>query len=341
MLPFTEDMSFSERLYNLFYSTVDKLIRQLYYLPMQNGMARHYFAVDAAQGTLPTCQEMESSIALTLFNSHAATSPPRPHMPSHIQVGGVHIKAPKPLPARIQQFLDGADHGAVYFSLGTHVKSSRMSADRIQAFVDVFKGLPQRVLWKFEEDSVPGLSSNVMLAKWIPQADVLAHPNVVLFINHGGVFGLQESVHNGVPMLAIPFYGDQFRNAKRAVKNGHALMIAYQDLNRATIEEKLTEMLSNAQYRRRAKEVAAVFNDNRMAPIEEAMYWIEYVARHKGAKHLHSKAIDMPWWRYHMIDVYAVIVASFFTLATISFVVMNKLLGKKKESDVKAKVKRN
>jgi len=48
-----------------------------------------------------------------------------------------------------------------------------------------------------------------MIRKWLPQSDILAHKNVVLFITHGGLFGTQEGLYRGVPMLFIPLYGDQ------------------------------------------------------------------------------------------------------------------------------------
>lgn len=56
-------------------------------------------------------------------------------MPGLINIGGAHIKANKPLPDDIQQFLDGASDGAIFFSLGTFVKSSRMPNDHLTAFL--------------------------------------------------------------------------------------------------------------------------------------------------------------------------------------------------------------
>lgn len=111
-----------------------------------------------------------------------------------------------------QKFLDEAgETGAIYFSLGSYVKSIDMPKDKLQAFIDSFRKVKQRVLWKYEDESIQGLPSNVMVRKWLPQNDVLAHKNVVLFVTHGGVFGKQEGLYHGVPMLSIPFYGDQVR----------------------------------------------------------------------------------------------------------------------------------
>jgi glucuronosyltransferase len=73
----------------------------------------------------------------------------------------------------LKHFLDEAKEGAIFFSLGTNVKSSNMSPEKVKAFLDVFAELPQRVLWKWEKDSLPGQTKNVMLGKWFPQNDIL------------------------------------------------------------------------------------------------------------------------------------------------------------------------
>lgn len=56
-------------------------------------------------------------------------------MPGIINIGGSHIKDIKQLPQDIQQFLDEATDGAIFFSLGTFVKSSRMPKDHLVAFL--------------------------------------------------------------------------------------------------------------------------------------------------------------------------------------------------------------
>jgi hypothetical protein len=41
------------------------------------------------------------------------------------------------------------------------------------AFLQVFSKLKQRVLWKWETDTLPGQPKNVKLGKWLPQSDIL------------------------------------------------------------------------------------------------------------------------------------------------------------------------
>lgn len=37
--------------------------------------------------------------------------------------------------------------------------------------------------------------------------------------------------------------------------------------------------------------------------MDTAIYWIEYVARHKGAFHLRSVGADLSWYQYYLVDV--------------------------------------
>lgn len=52
----------------------------------------------------------------------------------------------------------------------------------------------QKVIWKHDDDEPIAklVPTNVMVRKWLPQSDILAHQNVVLFISHGGMFGTFE-----------------------------------------------------------------------------------------------------------------------------------------------------
>lgn len=44
-----------------------------------------------------------------------------------------------------------------------------------------------------------------------------------------------------------------------------------------------------------------------MSPLDTAVYWTEYVIRHRGAPHLKSAAVDLAWYQYLLLDVIAVI----------------------------------
>lgn len=134
---------------------------------------------------LPHVANLYRNVSLILVNTHRSVSKPRPQMPGIVYYGGAHIKPPKPLPNHLQEFLDAAEHGVIYFSLGSHLESSKLPKEKIDTFVNVFSKLKQRIIWKFEDESLK-VPSNVLIGKWFPQSDLLAHSKMVLFIAHGG-----------------------------------------------------------------------------------------------------------------------------------------------------------
>lgn len=146
----------------------------------------------------------------------------------------------------------------------------------------------------------------------MPQNAILAHPNVILFISHGGAFGMSESLYYGVPLLMLPFFGDQFRNAHRIEVAGYGKMLNYRELTVETFAKAITDVTSDGTFLQRAKYASAVFNDNLVHPMAEAIFWIEHVAKFNGAAHLKSYAVNMSWFTYFMLD--AAIVLSLVTI---------------------------
>lgn len=80
-------------------------------------------------------------------------------------------------------FLNKSKHGVIYFSLGTNVKSNRVSPSMKTAILEAFKELPYDILWKYDID-LPEASKNVKIVRWAPQQDVLSKilKNILFFI---------------------------------------------------------------------------------------------------------------------------------------------------------------
>lgn len=72
-----------------------------------------------------------------------------------------------------------------------------------------------------------------------------AHPNVKLFISHGGLLGTTEAIYEGVPILSIPMFGDQMTNTKAVFDKGAAEIMYYSELNEEEIFTKINSMLTN------------------------------------------------------------------------------------------------
>uniref|UniRef100_A0A182IXE9 UDP-glucuronosyltransferase n=1 Tax=Anopheles atroparvus TaxID=41427 RepID=A0A182IXE9_ANOAO len=186
----------------------------------------------------------------------------------------------------------------------TILASAVMPIEKRNTILKVFGKLRQRVVWKFEDDTkMTDIPANVMIRKWAPQNDILAHNNTILFISHGGQFGTFEAMHHGVPTLFLPFFGDQNRNADRAIRMGFARKMLFVNITEQSFGDNIAAMVDgSSQFFRRAKEISRLFTDRIVEPMEESIFWMEYVARHGGAAHLKSKAVELNWFQYYMLD---------------------------------------
>lgn len=63
--------------------------------------------------------------------------------------------------------------------------------------------------------------------------------------------------------------------------------------------------------------MSAKFNDQPMKALDKAVYWVEYVIRHKGAHHLHVASVELLWYQYYQLDIFAFII--FLTFLFILF----------------------
>ncbi|EDW02190.1 GH20037 [Drosophila grimshawi] len=305
--PYSDRMSLSERIDNVYCSVMEDIIRQFWYYPEQNEILQRHFSKQFKD--LPTIKQLESNISVILLNAHMPLEPPRPLSFNMIPVGGLHIKPAQPLPTEMQKFLDEAEHGAVYFSLGSQVKSSEFPPEKLKIFLDVFRSLKQRILWKFEDDKLPNKPANVMVQKWMPQSDILAHPNVKVFISHGGLFGTQEAVYHGVPVLGMPVYADQYLNINKGKVAGYALGVDYRTVTEEELRYSLTELLENPKYRDTMRRASRIFRDRPLSAMDTAMFWIDYVIEHRGAPHIVSEGINLPWYKFYLLDIIGIALA--------------------------------
>jgi UDP:flavonoid glycosyltransferase YjiC (YdhE family) len=61
-----------------------------------------------------------------------------------------------------------------------------------------------------------------------------AHPNTKLFITHGGLLSTQEAAFHGVPLIGIPFFGDQQLNVAKSARMGLAVALDFITLTKTS-----------------------------------------------------------------------------------------------------------
>jgi len=71
------------------------------------------------------------------------------------------------------------------------------------------------------------------------------HPNVKLFISHGGISGVYEAVDAGVPVLGFPVFYDQRRNLASLVDAGMGVLMDLETVTEDTFSRAIFELVDD------------------------------------------------------------------------------------------------
>ncbi|XP_012510950.1 PREDICTED: UDP-glucuronosyltransferase 2B18-like [Propithecus coquereli] len=173
----------------------------------------------------------------------------------------------------------------------------------------------------------------------IPQKKVEGHPKTKAFITHGGINGVYEAIYHGVPMVGIPLFWDQPDNIVHMKAKGAAVRLDFNTMSSTDLLNALKTVINDPLYKDNAMKLSRIQHDQLTKPLDRAVFWIEYVMRHKGAKHLRVAAHDLTWFQYHSLDVVGFLLAC---MATAIFIVTKCCLffcrlfttaGKKKKTE--------
>ncbi|XP_065161652.1 UDP-glucosyltransferase 2-like [Atheta coriaria] len=293
IMPFTIATTLWQRLFNTIYINYSNYKRISYLKPVSVEVSQTKFP----NWNIEKFEEVENRFSLCFVNWNVALNHAQPMNPNIIPVGGVQIKEKELLPKDIQEIFSKPSKGVIYFSLGSNIKSEYLSLELLQSFGDCFAELSDyQVLWKLEPPANLSLPTNVVTVKWAPQTAVLAQKKTKMFITHGGGLSTQETTYAGVPIVALPLFLDQINNAEKLRERGGGETVTLEELEDPSQNifcKRVKQVLHNACYTRTMKDSSAKYRDVKVKPLDEAVFWTEYVLRHGDIKHLSPKSRSM------------------------------------------------
>ena len=271
-----------------------------------------------AEYQLPPYKRMLQKVLMILVASDFAVDAPS-LVPPHIQyVGPLTPEPPKPLPADLEEFVAGAgERGVVLVSFGTVVKVG--SSHLLSSIADVLKDLPCRAIWRIREGAealnATELGSHVLVSDWVPQNDLLGHANIKAFVTHGGHNSVMEAAYHGVPIVAMPFFADQFDSAGRAVHNGFGLVVHNGKGFEAALSESIIRITSEEEFSEQAQKVSHRMRKHKRRGVEVASDWVEHVLATDMEMYLAPRIGHLSWFELRMLDCYAFIFCCFAAIA--------------------------
>ncbi|EYC05224.1 hypothetical protein Y032_0083g1655 [Ancylostoma ceylanicum] len=178
--------------------------------------------------------------------------------------------------------------------------------------IETFASFPNvTFIWKYEGDDTSSFNAvpNIHPMKWVPQTDLLADKRLSLFITHGGMNSMLESMFHGKPMIVIPLFGDQQLNSKNVIRIGTGMLVDRNNLNKNTLTEAIQRTLGNKKIAREAAFVASSLAGRPQQYREDIAKWAKIIIEHGKMNHLLLHSRNMNLIQYYGLDILAFLVS--------------------------------
>lgn len=139
----------------------------------------------------------------------------------------------------------------VYVSLGT---VHNLKQDFYHQCFKAFAELPCQVVMSVGKDTDIGslgpIPVNFTVRNRVPQLEVLKRTQV--FVSHGGMNSINESLYFGVPLVMVPQQVEQGFNARRVEKLGAGRLLKSERITVDNLRETVCQVLQDGRYRQNA-----------------------------------------------------------------------------------------
>ncbi|EPB80685.1 UDP-glucoronosyl and UDP-glucosyl transferase [Ancylostoma ceylanicum] len=254
-----------------------------------------------------------------LMNTNEFTESTRPTLRSIQYVGGSATPDPQPLDEEFEWIVS---RGA-------------------KAFLDAFATFTDYViLWK-DDTHVNSSYPNIYFRDWVPQVDLLADGRVKLFITHGGMNSMQESLLFGIPMITVPLFADQDSNAAVAAERGFSVNLSKFSVTKEKVIDAINKVLGKdgeeSTYTQKVRQAARLLKGSP----EEMRRAIKRLARISGTepplKHLKLDLDHLNNFQYYNIDIYllllSIVLVHLWICARVSMRIADFFTALKKKTD--------
>jgi UDP:flavonoid glycosyltransferase YjiC (YdhE family) len=144
-------------------------------------------------------------------------------------------------PGELPEWVIEHEKPLVYLTFGT----AFANPDLLRTAIAGLSGLDAEVLVSsgplVDPSALTGVPGNVHVLPWVPQADLLAHADLVA--HHGGSGTTIAAMGHGVPQLVLPQGADQFRNAQIVANTGLGVQLVGEEFTADAVHEAAVKLL--------------------------------------------------------------------------------------------------
>ncbi|XP_046972581.1 UDP-glycosyltransferase UGT5-like [Vanessa cardui] len=280
--------------------------------------------------TIPDLDDLRQNVRMLFLNVHPVWDFNRPVPPNVLYLGGLHQKPPRDLPQELKSYLDSSKNGVIYVSFGTNVKPSMFPPEKLKVFTHVFSRLPYDVLWKWDNEELPGRPKNVRISKWLPQSDLLKHPKIKLFVTQGGLQSTDEALTAGVPLIGIPMLGDQWFNVEQYVKFNIGKQLAIETMTEEQLMDAIKTVIDDKSYRQNIVKLRNFVNDQPQSSLERAVWWTEHVLRHSDVDYRRTPAASVHWTEYYELGIILLLLSCLIVFLSVTVLAICFIVSKVK-----------
>ncbi|KAK6747572.1 hypothetical protein RB195_000644 [Necator americanus] len=319
----TTQMSYLERVQNIYSTALFIYMNEKSAEETSEVFRRKYGA------NFPSVSQIAANSDMIFVSTDEFVEFPRPTLPNVVHIGGLGLRETlgnDPLEEPLHSEMEKGARGVVYFSLGTLVNTTSLPHFAMISVVDMVKQTPDYhfILVIDKNDQFTRKLAkdvkNVYICSWTPQPAILKHPRLCAFITHGGYNSVMEASRAAVPLITIPFMFDQIRNSRAVELTGWGIPLSRHSLrdDPQRLTTALHELLNNEKYKKAAVRISTLIRTKPFNATERLVKFTEFVLLNGGMKELLVEGRNIPFIKYHNLDIFIPIGIIFLLICYIS-----------------------
>jgi hypothetical protein len=256
---------------------------------MMKSFCKAFERVIVEVGLEKQCDHLQNMPRIELFlvmtkvmNYFGRIQPQLPYEMVHMRTThlGLRMKSHQ-VDEKLLQFLEGSTKPVILISFGSIVRLDLLVVNMTATIVTAINELSNDFdfIWKARQNEVTWSHENVYIAPWLPVVEILKHPRVKMFINHGGLRSIEEGISCRVPMVIIPIFLDQFINGEVLERRGIAKKLALKSLNDHRVLVNAIRDVTSESYSTKIIQASAAIHDEFEPGADEVVWHLEHAMK--------------------------------------------------------------